>query len=68
MDIKDELNFCVQSRQIFLLANSRGHFLNEFLWKFYNENTNSKNLELEVEFYFTIDKNFLPENVEFNNK
>jgi predicted XRE-type DNA-binding protein len=42
--------------------------VNEFLWKFYNENTNSKNLDLEVEFYFTLDKNFIPENVEFNNK
>ena len=34
VDIKDELNFCVQSRQIFLLVNSRGHFFGEFLWKF----------------------------------
>jgi len=42
--------------------------VNEFLWKFYNENTNSKNLSLEVEFYFTIDKWFMNENVEFNNK
>lgn len=42
--------------------------VNEFLWKFYNENTNSKPLNLEVEFYFTIDKSFLNENVEFNNK
>ena len=42
--------------------------VNEFLWKFYNENTNSKNLNLEVEFHFTINKSFINENVEFNNK
>jgi hypothetical protein len=55
-----------QNKKDFYSNNEKN--VNEFLWKFYNENTNSKNLSLEVEFYFTIDKAFMHENVEFNNK